>query len=459
MKKIFIALVAGFVTGVLVMVFVQPLKPRIPEPVKATEKNSFQQVTARLNKGGGVYLYLSTEEVMEALEDRIEGFKELVLRDGDIEETRKNEIESGFDMFNRLITHSGLPEISGAGISTIRLKNRFQHSRLVLHHYPGDNSGLMWNIFKENLHTLDELELLPADTVLAVFSDVRFHYLWQWLKEQVGESGIFPLQKVMVILDTSLKMQGINLDELLASLDDRAGIILTLDPEKKATLPLMQQEEGPGTIEFPAPSLALVMYVKDGRLFWLLKKMLPEIRGLEGMGENAFKLRAPVMPFPFEPVVVQRDNLLVLATNKDAATAIWAAKQGKNRLKDSEMFKELSMDMPVSGNGFRFLSARFTRTLTGLHKKILLAGGDAGRARWETRDFFRPFPEDTTFYSVLQDTGEGYLVTSNHNLSLENYLMIPVALTVEVGWMLFTSGKMAGGSSPPTAAVPGTEAD
>lgn len=432
MKKISIALLAGFITGVLTMVFVQPMKPRIPKPVESTERNSFRPVTELLNKGGDIYAYLGTEEVMDNVEDRIEGLKDLVLADDGLDENRQNEIKAGFEMVNRLVTHSGLTEISGIGISTIKLPNRYNHSRMVLHHYSGDDTGLIWNLVEDKHHPLEELDLLPANTVAAAFSDLRFSFFWNWLKRQVGESDIFPFQKVMVIGDTALKMRGINLDELFQSLQDRAGFIITIDPSQTVTH---------AGLEMPFPAMAMVIYVKDDTLFQLFKAMLPEVRDMEGMGKMAFKLRVPEMSLPYEPVVVQRGELLMLGTHKNIVRDIWEARKGKNRMKDSKEFKDLALDMPVSGNSFRFLSARFTRSLNDLHKKILFNHGETGEARWRVKEYFNPFPKDSTFFSVLQKSKQGFLVISNHNLTLENYLMIPVAVAVEAGYFFFNAQR------------------
>lgn len=439
MKKLLIVLVAGFVAGVLLMVILQPLKPRIPKPVESKERNSFRPVTDRLNKGGDIYVYFSAEEVMDNVEDRIEGLKELVLENDSMDESEQDEVQAGFDMVSRLIANSGLTEISGLGISTIKLPNHINHSRMILHHYPGDDTGLIWNLVEDKHHTFEELDLLPARTAAAFFTDLRFSFFWNWLKRQVGESDIFPFQKVMVVGDTALKMRGINLDELFDSLKDRAGIIMTIDPSRRVTH---------AGIELPFPAAALVIYVRDDSLFQLLKIMLPEVREMEGMGRLAFKLRVPERMFPFEPVVIQRGELLMLATHLSIVENIWNARKGENRLKDTEEFKNLSLDMPVSGNNFRFLSSRFTRSLAALHKKIMFNKGKIGEARWRVDHFFNPFPEDSTFFSVLQKSKQGFLVVSNHNLTLENYLMIPVALAVEAGYLFFDARRKETEKSP-----------
>ena len=233
MKRLAIALVVGIIMGVLIMVFVQSIGTVLPESMNSEEENSFQDVIPRLNSGGSLFMYVSSEKLIPALVKRIEKLKKIILTKKELNEEKEIDIEAGFGIIERIINHSGLDEISGLGLSMILLDNGLNHSKMIFHHYKGENDGLLWNLFKRKPHRLKVLNLLPANTVMAAFNDFHPQYLWQWLRKQIGESDIFPLQKMTVILDSSLKMQGVDLDQLLPSMNGEIGVVMTLNADRK----------------------------------------------------------------------------------------------------------------------------------------------------------------------------------------------------------------------------------
>ena len=106
------------------------------------------------------------------------------------DEDRQN-LEKAFGIVTNLIQQSGIEDVSGVGMSSIARETNFYHSKLVLHHYPGKGSGFLWNMFGQKPHALDGLNLLPATTALAAFSDLDAPLLWSAIQKQVAQSG-FP---------------------------------------------------------------------------------------------------------------------------------------------------------------------------------------------------------------------------------------------------------------------------
>jgi hypothetical protein len=434
MKKVLIAFLIGIVIGVILMVFLQPTSSNVSKQIVSREKNSFYPVTARLNPGGGLYLYLGTEQLIKSVRQRIDKLKNIILGDGSLAESRSQEIEELFRLLNRFIHRSGIDEISGIGSSMIELENDLHHSKLIFHHYKGDNNGLLWNLFASKAKFLESLNMLPKDTVLATFNDFRPTYIWKWLKQQVGESDILALQKITVIWDAALKMQGISLDDLLPSLHGQIGFILTLDKETLIKFPV-----GSITIEIPEPRAALLIPVKDESLLNLLKMMYPGTHALNGV-PHGFRFPASSLPFPFEPVVVQRDGFLVLASSPKIIHAIWQAKKNRNGLKATETFIKISADMPMTGNGFRFVGPRFLPFLKKIHKARTENTLDEQNGYKALMELLNPLPQNFMLYSVVKKTNDGLMITANHNIDLEGVLMLPAVTTIGIGASFFRSG-------------------
>jgi len=421
MKKLIIVFIVGLAVGVLVMVLLQP-SPRGGLPAASKESNSFQSVISRLNRGGGLYFYLSTREAAASLEERIISLKEMFCAQPELTPNLKAELEAWFAFISRLLSHSGITGISGLGVSRISLANGLGHTRFFLHHYKQKDDGLIWNIFQRRPHRLEMLNLLPADTVFAAFTDFRLSHSWQWLKQHVGAAGPEPLQRVMVILDAMIKMQGVDLDQLLPSLNEELGIIITMDADKRIPVP----GSGQIAVNIPEPAGAILLTVKDRQLFELLYQLLPTspLSGSENKPDSFF-IKIPGLPMNIQPVAALVADKLIVVSHQALLDRIRDAVAGRNRLKDSDHFKKLSLDMPVTGNAFHFLSPRLFNALMEAYTGTLKVQGDEGQARIAALEFFNPYHRDLTFFSILRRTGEGLLITCNHNVDDADIALMP----------------------------------
>ena len=62
MKKMLISLVIGLLIGALGVFFI--FQETTPQKIESAEENSFYEVTSKLNLGGNLYLYLSSEQTL-----------------------------------------------------------------------------------------------------------------------------------------------------------------------------------------------------------------------------------------------------------------------------------------------------------------------------------------------------------------------------------------------------------
>jgi len=52
-----------------------------------------------------------------------------------------------FQVAEHLVKNSGVEDISGLGMSSIAVEKEFYRNKMVLHHYPGKNTGYLWSFF------------------------------------------------------------------------------------------------------------------------------------------------------------------------------------------------------------------------------------------------------------------------------------------------------------------------
>lgn len=403
--------------GILIFVFtaLTPQTASAAEKIVSTEQNSFANVTRNLDQGGSFYMYISSEKFIKFIEEFIGFIKQIALSETK-EPAKKEEVERDFNLITKLLKDSGLFEISGVGMSSIKLENGFNHEKSIIHHYPGMGKGLIWHLAEDNPHAFASQEILPVNTVFATFSDSKLEYFWQWLQKEAAESGLPKLQEAVQAVGPMLASKGIDLNTLLGSLGGESGIILTLDDTKMCKVTIKNV-----TMEFPEPSLAIVMYVKNDALFSLLQKFIPTPPQTDGKTK---KIVGPVLPLPinFNPTVAQEENLLIFATNGKILAEILARQKG---LSKSAEFAKLSFNMPQNGNGYTFLSSKIMKTLFAVQYQAAAAAGEESKKQVSLFERLNLLPKDLAIYSVKQNTAEGFIHTSNNNLPLGGTAMLP----------------------------------
>ena len=430
MKKINVLLMIGAIIGSVILIFNLDRCSSNSESaggrITSAKKTSFNEVTAKLNPGGSLYLYVSTEGLVKAVDEFAQNLRK-ILETKLAESPEKNkEALPIFDFIYSSIKKSGLMEISGIGVSSVALDEHLNHSKVVVHHYKNKGKGLIWELMPGGPHELIGLKMLPADTVLAGFADCNLNVLWQWIKTQVEASALPGVKKAILSVEPMLQLQGIQLNQLLESLTGM-GYLISLDSSTKCSIPM-----GGMALEFPEPAIALVCFVKDESLFNLLHAKLPMAGYLEEKGMKKLQFPVPKMPFTLEPVIVQKDNMMILASNKKILDAMFAAKEKGNGLIATEEFKKLSTRIPSSGNSFRFMSQRFLQTFLDIQKRIAqmtkkTTGKDA--SGMEIFDLFAP---KMAVFGVMQNTDEGTVYMLNHTMGFESMILMPAAAAVGI---------------------------
>jgi hypothetical protein len=424
----------SFATGVLVwmaivnLVFmgVFPLHADSSAEKKGTvvEKNSFDEVTAKLDKGGNLYLYAGAERVIKTVDEFSVKLRTMLEKKIGNEE-EKAEILNTFDFIYGLLKRSGLMEISGLGVSSTSIGPDLNHSKVILHHYKGKGNGLIWNVTKPAPHELTFLKLLPADTVMAGYSDSGLKALWEWLKAETMASNLPKLKMGFSVVEPMLEQQGIRLGELLDSIDG-IGWALTLDSKKKIAIPMGKDKP---VLEIPEPALAIIFSVKDDALFNLLQSKLTFAQKSPNPEMKMLQIPVPPTPFALQPLIIQKEGFLVAASNNQVVNEIFAARKSGKGLIASPEFKALSAGIPAEGNSFRYGSSRLFETIMELQSGVVKAetsGEDFG-----VMEFMKFFQKKWGMFGVLQNTNEGYIYTFNHGFNLEILVLLPV--TVPLG--------------------------
>jgi len=243
MKKSLILILCGLLLGAAAAWAV--IHYVVPRWQRSAVDNTFWQVTSKLDQGGEAFAYLHAEQVTQAVQAVLAGLRKNVEL---MPAERRAQASQGLAMAELMFQGYGLDEVSGLGFSSFAVRPGLHRVRVVLHHRPGKNKGLIWNIAGPVPRPLDELDLLPADTALAFASDYNIEKLVEWMSQlgqkfagQVGSSAPAPAapppDQMKAMMKAGLQAIGIDYDRLFKSYGGRMGFLLTLDPEKRIALP------------------------------------------------------------------------------------------------------------------------------------------------------------------------------------------------------------------------------
>jgi type II secretory pathway pseudopilin PulG len=393
------------------------------EPQTSAVRNSFSDVTSHLEPGGNLYLYLSTEEWFTSLSTQLAQMRDFVNSVPATSAADKRDADRLFTVLGNLVRDSGIEEISGFGMSSVAVEKGLFRSKAILHHYRGKNTGYLWSMFGKQPHTLDGLNLLPANTAFASFSDIDISRLWAVITKEIEQSGIpGARQAVQPVRDQFSRMTGADLDKALASVDGECGIVFTLDESKGNSVFL--------PLRIPEAGLMLLCKVKDDSIFdafdtaWKTNPLVIQTNRA-GLRMRTMRSSSP-QPITIRPSIARSENLLFIASNDALVEAALAVKAGTQPgLKSTDEFKHLSQRVPLQANSFTFRSGRLADTMARLQSEMLAGNASAqslAQAPFLASIFGTPGSAGT--FSVAANTEEGWLVTGNSGQNPANALLI-----------------------------------
>lgn len=360
-----------------------------PAPLASAEPTVFREVTAKLDPGGSLYVFLSTGQWTAQLGDKVRGLREWVQgmmgNDADAVES----VQQGFQVVENLVRQSGVQSVAGVGLSGIAIEPGLYRTRFVLQRAAGPREGYLWRFFGTAPHPLEGLEWLPADTSYAVFGDIDLKGIWEAVKREASAAGFEPMVEGMNEISTGVaEATGRSLEAQLDSHAGAAGVALLLDATRRITVPLPEE----GSVELPEPALLLAFKVKDDALFdWLVTMMKEHPGSTEGSAGGARWRSIPApeaLPFPLRPTVGRAGDYLWLASHDRAFERVVKARAegSQDRLTGTAEFQRLARGLPEKGNSFAFVSQRFADALWRLQEaalqRAMKPGGGTVPAEW-----------------------------------------------------------------------------
>lgn len=398
-----------------------------------SEKTSFLAVADELDLGGQFFFYLSTEAWLRDLSQTMDEWMDLL-----VEAAREEngevppEVERFRETLLEVVRSSGVEELTGVGMSSIKLEPTFHRTNLFLHHHPGTGKGWFWSLLGRESNQIPGLHLLPETTTMAAFQRFSPARAWAALQAEIERLELEELQEGLLMLDMQAQMMaGLGLETFFSSLGDEFGMLLSLDSDRKMVI---QNDRG-DSMEIDYPALAMVTKVEDETIFRQLANMM------QGMGAGTEEtpapgwqtVKTPLPPlFTPEPLTLSVNlfgNYLVIATDDQLVEEIHGLVEGNSGqgLADTERFQRLARNMPDQGYAAFFSDGRLEPVIHELQAKLSDPAMASPVIFEEMMEKLRGQSGPTDFYSVGTLIDQGVLVRTQGNVDAR-YLAAPLMI-------------------------------
>lgn len=407
--------------------------PSAKPPFAGGPKTSFHEVTSQLDPGGSVYLYLATDQWLNGLSKKITELRGVFTSMARPNPRESQMFQSMFDLGANLVRQSGIEDVTGVGLSAAPVAEGLFRNKLILHHASGSGKGFLWSAFGKEPHALAAADLLPSTTALAIFGDLDVKALWTAIQGELQKSGMPPAEEFAATFPQEFEKEtGMSLAKLLGCFGGEVGIILTLDPDQPASLPL----GGPRgkRMELPGPGLVVAVKVNNDYLYDQLSVKLKENPRAVSSSEGGLKMVSMEMPNPLElPLQVTLatgGGWLNFATTPELVKTVQAVRSGKTKgLKAGEEFQNLARHLPKEGNQLVYVSRTFGETMANFQRQAMAQSGLGQHELTVLQNLFGA-SEPSVSLSVGAHTATGWQTTTVGNR--DNAAALLLAPTVGV---------------------------
>jgi hypothetical protein len=332
----------------------------------STSKIGYQRVAANLDSDGLIYLYWNAEKALGELDKRLGSVAETALSDPTLSPAEKNSLRQKFDLGIRLLHNSGLQGVKAFGFSSREIEPGLFFNKSYT--YLPDRSGFLWDTFAKAPHDFQFLKMIPENTEGFAFVDCDLALFWGAVSKELVSAEIPEAARWQQHFSQQVQaFTGLSLDDVLASLGDQVGIILTLNRKTMVKIPI-----GGEQYELPEPASALVWKVRNDKLFDRLDALFSMNPKVSKIDDPNLRLRVMegVEELPYlTPTLARFGDYLIVSSSEKLVRGMMDAESGKpNGMRSSADFQALSVGLPEKGNSVAYVAKSLQQTLSELLK-------------------------------------------------------------------------------------------
>ena len=327
---------------------------------------------AKLDLDGYFLLYLDIEGITHPIREELLTLAAKIDEATEEGSEEKIAISNATDKVDPLLEWLGLYSIRSYGGSLTSIGDRETRSKGFARFDNQIDKTALKRMFGPP-STLPSSNYLPKDTAFATASTFSVKGFWEALKEGVMtfgdestkrqfEAGIFSMKEEM----------GIDLDTLLATIDDECMVGFKLDESKPIAIPTQTGE----SFEIPAPSAIIGLKVSDTSLYDTIHDLLAQTEmpttELTIGGASAISVQVPISsPVEILPTLMMYDGYLLIASTPammEEAVASYTEGPGLVQMED---FQSRMGSIPDEITTFSYVGNRFYSAVAEITKKTI----------------------------------------------------------------------------------------
>ena len=426
--------------------------PSSPPPATV----AYEHVASHLDPNGSIYLYWDTENLLGEIDGRLQSVKEAALLDARLTEAKKAQFESGFELARQVLLDSGVKALKAFGMSSRPVETGLYLSRSFL--YAPDRSGYLWSSFAKPPHEFGFLKLIPENTEAFGFIDFDLANFWDGISKDLAAAGIPEITSALQQLPAQTEaVAGMSLDDLLGSLGDQIGFIVTLDPVKTAAIPF-----GAAAAVIPEPAVALFLKLNNDKIFDRVDALFSANQEVEKTDELDLKLRVLKGKEPvtyLTPALARYGDYMILSSSDTLIRAVVDANSGKSEgIRTSAEFNALSAGMPDKGNSAAYVSRRFQSTVAVIQQKYNEAQPAVDEGTRKLIKSLSAISSEIASYKVGGTTDDGWVSTAKTTKDLNDILgellVLPIQAIAEGAIAELKRGGTTSGPQPQRTSPP-----
>ena len=394
-----------------------------------TEKEVFDIVSAKLDKGGPYYTIQNNKYFYIYLENTI-GFLGQTLasipQNNSFGPIPPDQI---MNTLKSIFNNSGIKNIQARGISSVKIAPEKEDS--LFHNkdffYYGDTTptGLFWTFFPEKNKELTDLNRLPANTLYAFATEIYPDRTWQAIKGVIAKQPLPPLKMVPAIAEGQfLQKFKVQLPVVLKSLSGKWFCVAcpTKTAKGKTGITVM--------VEAPA---------QDQSVFNLIKESLANIPDAIIKKDKISFKQARSQPEWIKPEFYLKDKKLCFVSSPTIIKEVQNAEKGQNPLVKTAQFKPYLTRMPEKGLAFAYCSPEM-----GLHISKMLEENVPARKLRALAIIRQIVLLNLGQFTITHRLEDGIMAESNSpNTIVSNDSLTPVAVTAIMAGMLLPALNQA----------------
>jgi hypothetical protein len=394
--------------------------PATVENARMSGNPAYQRVAAHLDTDGVLYLFWSAAKALGELDKKLASIRDLAVLDPGLSAEEKSSLQKYFDLGIHILLRSGFQGINAFGFSSREIEPDLFVNRTFT--YFADRSGFLWGSFAKPPHDFPFLNMVPENAGGFAFFDFDLLVFWRAVWKELAAAEIPAVSKWQQhFLQQVQAFTGLSMDEVVGSLGDQVGIIVTLDPKAKIQIPL-----GTEQFEMSEPAAALLWKVRNDQLFDRLDALFTMNPSVAKIDTPDLRMRVmqrvEEIPSLAPTMARYKDYLIFASSDKLVRQMVGAASAETNGIRSSADFNKLAAGVAEKGNSVAYVAKGLQKTLSELQMKLSQVREKGNPLLEAMSARFSGLWADASTYTVGGATDDGWFTIGNTTKDVNDIL-------------------------------------